>query len=243
MSTNAFLILQMALQIVAVSAAVIAIFSFAGMLLRWRTPQRKRHVKRLLLSLVVVPCCIGLHLSLLYGVYLPALGREQLAKIEAHRATELARTSRVHVGERAPQFSLTDADGATFSVTEANGKVVVINFFATWCGPCQMELPHVEEIWQRYRNEPDFELLVIGREETAESVSKFRESKGFSFPIAADPDRGVFSLFASESIPRTLVLSPDGVVVYSSAGFVESDLEKLEDVLAQQLGQLQARRK
>ncbi len=82
---------------------------------------------------------------------------------------------------------MTDADGNEFSTAQANGKVVLINFFATWCGPCQMELPHVEAVWKEHRDNDRFALLVIGREETTDSVRTFREEQGFSFPIAPDP--------------------------------------------------------
>jgi peroxiredoxin len=77
-------------------------------------------------------------------------------------------------------------------------------------------------------------MLIIGREETAESVREYRDKNGFSFPIAADPDRAVYSLFARESIPRTLVVSPDGRIVYSKAGFHEDDLDELKAVLREQ---------
>ena len=134
-----------------------------------------------------------------------------------------------------PDFTLADADGSTFSMVEAKGKVVLINFFATWCGPCLSELPHIERIWADYRDPKKFQLLVIGREESMESVRDFRSKNGYSFPIAADPDRRVYSLFAKESIPRTVVVSPDGTIVYSAAGFNERDLEQLRSVLNQQI--------
>jgi thiol-disulfide isomerase/thioredoxin len=119
----------------------------------------------------------------------------------------------------------------------APGKVVLINFFATWCGPCQLELPHIEKIWSDLKHEDGFQLVVIGREETPEAVRAFRQERGFSFPMAADPDRAIYSLFAKELIPRTLVISPKGQVVYSTAGFLETDLEELNAMLKEQLSQ------
>jgi peroxiredoxin len=139
----------------------------------------------------------------------------------------------VGVGDRVPQFSLTTADGNEFSLPD-DDKVTLINFFATWCGPCQIELPHIEQIWAANKNDGHFRMLVIGREETTESVREYRDKNGFSFPIAADPDRAVYSLFAEESIPRTLVVSPNGRIVYSKAGFYEDDLVELKAVLREQ---------
>jgi hypothetical protein len=81
-------------------------------------------------------------------------------------------------------------------------------------------------------------MLIIGREETTESVIDYRDKNGFSFPIAADPDRAVYSLFARESIPRTVVVSPGGRIAYSKAGFYEDDLDELKAVLREQLARV-----
>ena len=80
--------------------------------------------------------------------------------------------------------------------------------------------------------------MVIGREETAETVRTFRQEHAFSFPMAADPGREVYSLFATESIPRTMVVSPEGQIVYSKAGFYESDIVELNAILKGQLAAL-----
>ena len=216
----------------------VALFSLVFVILRWRTPQRRKHVIRLLLSIVAVPCLIGAQQAILWLLFLPALAREHMAVANVQRAERLAATSLIHVGGLTPDFEVTDSDGATFSMANAKGKVVVINFFATWCGPCMMELPHIEELWTDYRDQDKFALLVIGREETMETVREFRSKKGFSFPIAPDPDRDVYSLFAKESIPRTIVVSADGVVVYSQLGFVEEDMDELRAVLTRQLAGL-----
>jgi len=217
----------------------ISILSFVLMIIRWTTPKRRGHVIRLLLSVATIPCLIGVQQALLWLIFLPALGREQTAQMNAWRADRLAATSLVHVGDPVPDFVLVDADGRTFSTADAKGKVVLINFFATWCGPCLMELPHIEEIWGEYRDRESFQLLVIGREESMDSVRAFRSKNGFSFPIAPDPVRDVYALFAKELIPRAIVVSPDGVIVYSQVGFDERDLANLKSVLMQQMTSLE----
>ncbi len=219
-------------------AFVVMVVSFVWMIVRWKTIHRRRHVIRLLLATAAIPCLVALQQVLLWKVYLPALGREQMAQMNALRKARMTESSLVEVGDPVPSFSITTADGEGFTLPNAKGQVVVISFFATWCGPCQLELPHLEKIWSKHRNHDNFRLLVIGREESVESVREFRADKGFSFPIAADPDRSVYSKFALELIPRTLVVSPAGDIVYSQAGFHEEDVVQLKAVIEEQLAAL-----
>jgi len=216
-------------------ALAVALISMIAMIVRWRSPKRRGHVIRLCLSLAVAASIIAVQQSVTWLMFYPALSRQQMAEINASRAAQLAESSYVHVGDLAPQFSLTDADGNTFSLDDARGKVVLINFFATWCRPCQLELPHIEQLWQRYRNNENFRVLVIGREESMDSVREFRSSKGLTFPIAPDTERQVYELFAEKYIPRSLVIFPAGEVVYSQIGFYEADAEELEQTVSEQL--------
>ena len=222
------------LTIALVIAVLATILSAIGVIIHWKPPRRRGHVIRLLLALLAVPCIYGVHFAHLYLIVLPEIGRQQREKFNARRAEQIAATTRIHIGDMAPPFSLNTVDGVEFCLPK-NGKVVLINFFATWCGPCRVELPHIERIWTTHKDNEDFRLLVIGREETTETVLQYSKENGFSFPIAADPDREVYSLFADELIPRTVIVSRDGRVVYSHAGFDEDDGDELYTVLQQQL--------
>ena len=234
MSTFTYNTITGALAIGVLVAFGVMVISLVAIIVRWKTPKRRGHGIRLLVALTAIPCLIGIQQAILWKVYIPAIGREKLMEINAARADKLAETSVVGVGDTAPHFSLTTVDGDEFSLPN-RGNVTMINFFATWCGPCQIELPHVEQIWKANKNRGSFQLIVIGREETIEAVRNYRTKNDFSFPIAADPDRSVYSLFANESIPRTLIVSPDGQIVYSKAGFMEEDLVELNAVLKKQL--------
>lgn len=241
MSANVYNAVTTVLGIGTLVALAIAIFSLAAMIFRWNGPQRKRHVIRLLLSIVAIPCFIGIQQAILWLIFLPAFGREQMAQVNANRESRAAEFSHIKVGDQAPEFSVTDADGNTLSTSDWKGKVVLVNFFATWCGPCKTELPHLESIWQAHRGNKGFQLLVIGREESMESVTAFRAENGFSFPIAPDAQRDVYGRFATQGIPRTLLVSPDGTIVYSKLGFYEHDLDELRAVLSAQLAGLPLR--
>ena len=220
-----------------VIALVVMVVSLIAMIVRWRSPKRRTHVVRLLGSLAAIVGLIGTQQAILWLVFIPSLGREQMAKFQAAREASLAESSLVRVGDAAPSFTLTTDEGRPFSLPD-DKRVTLINFFATWCGPCQLELPHLERIWKANQSQAHFQMLIIGREETTETVQTYRAKYGYTFPMAADPDRSVFARFARESIPRTLVVSPDGQIVYSQAGFNEADLEELEKVLREQLAQI-----
>lgn len=100
-------------------------------------------------------------------------------------------------------FHLKSAVYGDISSTELKGKVVLVSLFATWCGPCQLELAEIEKtLWAEYKDNKDFVLLVIGREHTDEQLKAYNERKKFTFPLYPDPKREVFSLFAEKSIPR-----------------------------------------
>ena len=217
-----------------VIAFVVMLISLFAMIVRWKTPNRRAHVIRLFGALAAITCLIGVAQALLWLVFLPSFSRQRMAENNAAREERLADTTLVRVGDSVPQFPLTTADGGEFSLPE-DDKVILINFFATWCGPCQVGLLQIERIWAANRSNAHFRMLIIGREETTESVRGYRNKHGFSFPIAADPDRAVYSLFAKESIPRTLVVSPGGRIVDSKAGFSADDLEELKAVLRVQL--------
>ena len=142
----------------------------------------------------------------------------------------------VKEGQKAPDFTIGLENGQTKSLSDLAGKVVWINFFATWCPPCRKELPHLQEaVYEEFKNRDDFEVLVIGREHTWEEVNKFKKDNNYTLPFYPDPERKIFSKYAKQTIPRNFVIDKDGNIAVASTGYNKEDFEKIiskvEDLL------------
>ena len=112
---------------------------------------------------------------------------------------------------------------------------MLINFWATWCPPCQEELKRVQkEIVDRFKGK-DFVFLAISRKETKEQVKKFRERNGYTFPMGLDPERRIYSKFATATIPRNFIIDKKGKIVEIEIGYTKESfakmIEKLEKLL------------
>jgi peroxiredoxin len=129
-------------------------------------------------------------------------------------------------GQPAPDFLYEVSEGKTQKISDLKGKVVWITFFATWCGPCRKELPHLQkEVYEKFGERNDFELLVIGREHTREELNKFEKEQNFNLPFYPDPKREIFSKYATQNIPRNIILDKTGKVAVSSVGFNEKEFQ------------------
>lgn len=144
---------------------------------------------------------------------------------------EVTESTLTKVGQTVPEFSITTLDGKKYSTKELKGKIVLVNFFATWCGPCNAELSRVEtDIWKKYKS-GGLIILAIGREHTKEELVKFAKKKKFTFPIAADMEKKVYSLFATKFIPRTYLIDRNGKIIYQSVGFDEQGFGKMLETI------------
>ena len=131
-------------------------------------------------------------------------------------------------GDAMPGFELNSSVYGKVSSADLKGKVVLVSLFATWCGPCQLELAEVQKtLWPKYKDNKDFKMLVIGREHTDEQLTKYNERKKFTFPLYPDPKREVFSKFAEKSIPRAYLFDKDGKLIYSSIGYTQEEFQHL----------------
>jgi peroxiredoxin len=140
------------------------------------------------------------------------------------------------VGSDMPEFTLQSIDGKTLTSDDLYGKVVLINFFATWCGPCNQELPLVEkDIWAKYKDNKDFVLVVIDREEPIDKVKPFVEKKMWTMPFYLDEKKEVYTKFANRFIPRNYLFDREGRLVLNSMGFKKEEFETLKKEIDAQM--------
>ena len=145
-------------------------------------------------------------------------------------------TTITRVGDRAPAFTCRTIDGKTIDISKLQGKIVMINFFATWCGPCLQELPVLQKnIWDKYKTNDNFQLIILGRQHTEAEVRKFVDSRKFTMPFAPDPERKIYSLYATQFIPRNVIIGKDGRIISQSMGYTPEEFKKIEDLLTEQL--------
>ena len=136
----------------------------------------------------------------------------------------------VKVGDIAPDFTLSYTDGKPFSLSALRGKVIMLQFTASWCGICRGEMPHIESrIWQPHKENPDFVLVGVDREETREVVEKYTAQLGTTYPMLLDEKGDVFAQYAlrKSGITRNVLIDRDGRIVKLTRRFVEPEFDDL----------------
>lgn len=128
----------------------------------------------------------------------------------------LAETPRV--GHLAPDFVLPTLDGREVRLSDYRGHVVFLNFWATWCGPCKVEMPAMERLYREYRRQGLAILAVSTDEEGAAVTRPFRDSLGLSFTIAHDPEMIAGRLYGVRTLPVTFLVNRDGVITHQIFG-------------------------
>jgi peroxiredoxin len=129
------------------------------------------------------------------------------------------------VGNLAPDFSLTNLEGSQVSLSDFRGQVVLLNFWATWCAPCRVEMPGFQTYYENYRSQ-EFVVVGIDFNEPEETVRQFAQELGISFPLLLDPGGEIQDLFNIRGYPSSVFIRPDGTIGILHIGImVESQLD------------------
>ena len=188
----------------------------------------RKHQKKSTLSMVVMAIlAIILCAALLFG-------GSFTAKAQNNRPTPEQATL-VKDGQKAPAFEVEMFDGSTVKLADLKGKVVLLNFWATWCPPCRAELARVEkDIIEKFKGQ-EFVFLPVSRGEKRETVASFREKMGYTFPMGLDTDGRVYAEYAQTYIPRNFLIDKQGNVVKASVGYDEAEFAELVKLIEKEI--------
>ena len=124
----------------------------------------------------------------------------------------IAQRGVVKPGEQAPNFQLRDMEGRFVSLSDLRGKVVLLNFWATWCGPCRVEMPAMERLYRAY-DRKDFEILAVSTDAQGAAVTRpFQQENKLTFPILHDADFRVGLSYGARTLPMTFMVDRQGIV-------------------------------
>lgn len=136
----------------------------------------------------------------------------------------------VKVGDYTPDFEMTLPSGEIVKLSSLRGKVVMLQFTASWCGVCHKEMPHIEkQIWLKHKDNPAFALYGIDRDEPAKTVEAFIKKTGVTYPIGLDPNADIFGLYAEKEagITRNVIIGKDGKIVMLTRLFDENEFNSM----------------
>ena len=147
---------------------------------------------------------------------------------------------KVKIGQEAPDFTLQYTDGRTCKLSELRGKVVMLQFTASWCSVCRTEMPFIEkEIWQPHQARKDFVLVGVDLKEDAKTIADFSKKTRVSYPILLDPSGSIFDLYAEKAagVTRNVIIDRNGRIAFLTRLFERDEFDrmkaKIKDLLAQ----------
>ena len=146
----------------------------------------------------------------------------------------------IEAGQAVPGFSFTTTDGKQYTMEELNGKVVLLNFFATWCPTCMKEMPALQnDVWTKYKDHENFMLVSIGREQDMQKMKDFKSGKDYPWHFAPDTGRVIYGKFAEKYIPRNVLVDAEGTIVFQNTGYTEEEFQNLLNIIDKEMEALQ----
>ena len=143
----------------------------------------------------------------------------------------------VKVGDKAPDFTINEAGGKTYKLSDLRGKVVMLQFTASWCSVCRTEMPFIEkDIWKEKKAEG---LVVIGidRDEPLDKVVRFKKDIKISYPLALDPGADIFGLFAQKEagVTRNVIVNRSGKIIFLTRLYKTEEFEQMKKIIFAEL--------
>ncbi|MBU0483055.1 MAG: TlpA family protein disulfide reductase [Proteobacteria bacterium] len=122
-----------------------------------------------------------------------------------------AQVKLVKIGQPAPNFTLTDTEGNGWNLSDLKGKVVFVNFWATWCPPCRQEMPSMQSLYKTMPKEKFAMLTILSNDDPGRAKNMARKM-GYTFPILQDPDSKAGTSYGITGVPETFIVGPDGIL-------------------------------
>jgi peroxiredoxin len=135
-------------------------------------------------------------------------------------------------GAPAPAFNLSDLTGQTSTLSQYKGQVVMVNFWATWCGPCQQEMPLLDQMYKKYKP-AGFVLLGVNVDKEAPAVKDLLARKPVSFPVLLDPTNAVSKAYHLDEMPSSVIIDRKGTIRYVHRGYKPGDENEYQDRIRQ----------
>jgi peroxiredoxin len=140
----------------------------------------------------------------------------------------------VKIGQQMPDISMKLTDGTTITTTDLKGKVVMLQFTASWCSVCRKEMPHIEkDIWQKHKNNNNFALFGVDMDEPLDKVKSFQETMKITYPLALDPGAKIFCTFAEKGagVTRNVIVDKTGKIVYMTRLFKVDEFNEMVEII------------
>jgi peroxiredoxin len=132
----------------------------------------------------------------------------------------------------APAFTLTDLSGASRALSQYKGQVVMVNFWATWCGPCQQEMPLLDQMYKKFKP-VGFTLIGVNVDKDAPPVKELLARKPVSFPVLLDPTNAVSKAYHLDEMPSSVIIDRNGTIRYVHRGYKPGDENEYQDRIRQ----------